>query len=204
MGGLFITIEGVEGSGKTTIANILAQWLQEKGLKVNLTSEPGSTFLGSQIREILTKGSERTAWAEAFLFLADRAEHVTKVIKPALERGEIVVCDRYSDSTIAYQAFGLGLNLEQIFELNQIATNGLSPDLTLLLDVPPEIGLARVQKKTVFEERELHFHQRVRWGYLWLAQREPERIKVLDASLNLEIVIAKAKKLVEEALSRWL
>lgn len=203
MRGLFVTVEGVEGSGKTTVTHSLAEWLRQKGVKVLVTAEPGDTPLGARIRDLLANFSERTAWAEAFLFLADRAEHVERVINPALERGEIVLCDRFTDSTIAYQAFGLGLPLETLNELNRIATNGLVPDLTLLLDVDPETGLQRVKNETVFERRQLHFHQRVRWGYLWLAKREPNRIKVVDASQPLEIVISKAQRYVEEALVRW-
>ncbi|MFN4180187.1 MAG: dTMP kinase [Armatimonadota bacterium] len=203
MRGLFITVEGVEGSGKTTVSQSLAERLRQKGLKVLVTAEPGDTPLGARIRELLVNFSERTAWAEAFLFLADRAEHVRRVVRPALERGETVLCDRFTDSTIAYQAFGLGLPLEAIIELNRIATDGLVPDLTLLLDVDPEIGLQRVKDKTVFEQRDLHFHQRVRWGYLWLAKREPNRIKVVDASQPLEIVISQSLQLVEEALEKW-
>ncbi|MGQ9728127.1 MAG: dTMP kinase, partial [Candidatus Fervidibacter sp.] len=146
MRGLFVTVEGVEGSGKTTITQMLAYWLTQKGLSVTVTSEPGSTLLGKKIRELLMTVEERTAWAEAFLFLADRTEHVAKVILPALKRGEIVLCDRFVDSTIAYQAFGLGLNLERLTELNRIATNGLTPDLTLLLDLDPKVGLSRSQQ----------------------------------------------------------
>jgi len=201
--GMFVTVEGVEGSGKTTVTQLLAERLRQKGLNVLVTAEPGDTPLGQHIRKLLTDFGERTAWAEAFLFLADRAEHVAKVIRPALERGEIVLCDRFTDSTIAYQAFGLGLPLEALAELNRVATNGLVPDLTLLLDVDPELGLQRVRDKTVFERRDLHFHQRVRWGYLWLARKEPNRIKVLDASLPLEVVAIQAQRFVEEALERW-
>ncbi len=203
MRGLFVTVEGVEGSGKTTVTQSLAERLRQKGLQVLVTAEPGDTPLGARIRELLVNFSERTAWAEAFLFLADRAEHVKRIIRPALERGETVFCDRFTDSTIAYQAFGLGLPLEAIIELNRIATDGLVPDLTLLLDVDPEIGLQRVKNKTVFEQRDLHFHQRVRWGYLWLAKREPNRIKVVDASQPLEIVISQSLQLIEEALKKW-
>ncbi len=203
MNGLFVTVEGVEGSGKTTVTHLLAKWLRQKGFTVVVTAEPGDTTLGAHIRDLLANFSERTAWTEAFLFLADRAEHVERVISPALERGEIVLCDRFTDSTVAYQAFGLGLPLETLIELNRIATNGLVPDLTLLLDVDPEIGLQRAKNKTVFERRDLHFHQRVRWGYLWLAKREPNRIKVVDASQPLEIVISKAQQYVEGALLRW-
>jgi dTMP kinase len=203
MRGLLVTFEGVEGSGKTTVAKAIAENLCQKGLTVVVTAEPGTTLVGSQIRQLLATVSERTAWTEAFLFLADRAEHVAKVIKPALERGEIVLCDRFTDSTIAYQGFGLGLPLEWLMQLNSIATNGLVPDLTLLLDIDPEMGLKRSQRETVFERRSLDFHQRVRWGYLWLAKQEPHRVKVIDASQPLESVLTQALRLVEEALARW-
>jgi len=203
MRGLFVTVEGVEGSGKTTVAEAIADNLSRKGLTVMVTAEPGATSVGNHIRQLLATVDERTAWTEAFLFLADRAEHVTKVIKPALEQGKIVLCDRFTDSTIAYQGFGLGLPLEWLTQLNAIATNGLVPDLTLLLDIDPEVGLKRSQRETVFERRSLDFHQRVRWGYLWLAKQEPHRIKVIDASQPLESVLAQAMQLVEEALVRW-
>jgi dTMP kinase len=203
MRGLFVTFEGVEGSGKTTVAKAIAENLRQKGLTVVVTAEPGTTSVGRQIRQLLATVDERTAWTETFLFLADRAEHVAKVIKPALERGEIVLCDRFTDSTIAYQGFGLGLPLEWLTQLNSIATNGLVPDLTLLLDIDPEMGLKRSQRETVFERRSLDFHQRVRWGYLWLAKQEPHRVKVIDASQPLESVLTQAMRLVEEALARW-
>jgi dTMP kinase len=203
MRGLFVTFEGVEGSGKTTVAKAIAENLRQKGLTVVVTAEPGTTSVGRQIRQLLATVDERTAWTETFLFLADRAEHVAKVIKPALERGEIVLCDRFTDSTIAYQGFGLGLPLEWLMQLNSIATNGLVPDLTLLLDIDPEMGLKRSQRETVFERRSLDFHQRVRWGYLWLAKQEPHRVKVIDASQPLESVLTQALRLVEEALARW-
>jgi len=203
MRGLFVTFEGVEGSGKTTVAEAIAENLRQKGLTVTVTAEPRDTSVGRQIRQLLATVDERTAWTETFLFLADRAEHVAKVIKPALERGEIVLCDRFTDSTIAYQGFGLGLPLEWLTQLNSIATNGLVPDLTLLLDIDPEMGLKRSQRETVFERRSLDFHQRVRWGYLWLAKQEPHRVKVIDASQPLESVLTQALRLVEEALARW-
>jgi dTMP kinase len=154
-------------------------------LPVLLTSEPHTAY----IKQFLMTVNERTAWTETFLFLADRAEHVAKVIRPALQRGEIVLCDRFIDSTIAYQGFGLGLPVEQLMQLNDTATGGLVPNLTILLDIEPEIGLRRSQRKTVFERRSLEFHERVRYGYLWLASREPHRIKVGDASQPLESVV---------------
>ncbi len=203
MRGLFVTFEGVEGSGKTTVAEAIADDLSRKGLTVVVTAEPGATLVGSHIRQLLATVSERRAWSEAFLFLADRAEHVAKVIRPALEQGKIVLCDRFTDSTIAYQGFGLGLPLEWLTQLNSIATNGLVPDLTLLLDIEPEAGLKRSRQETVFERRSLDFHQRVRYGYLWLANQEPHRVKVIDASQPIEFVLSKALQIVEEALARW-
>jgi len=185
MHGLFITFEGVDGSGKTTVANLVADYLRQQGLPVLLTAEPHTAF----IRRLLMTIGERTAWTETFLFLADRAEHVAKVIRPALQRGEIVLCDRFTDSTIAYQGFGLGLPIEQLMQLNNTATGGLVPNLTILLDIEPEIGLRRSQRETVFERRALEFHERVRYGYLWLASRELHRIKVVDASQPLESVV---------------
>ena len=185
MHGLFVTFEGIDGSGKTTVANLVADCLRQQGLTVLLTSEPHTAF----IKKLLMTTDERTAWTETFLFLADRAEHVAKVIRPALQRGEIVLCDRFIDSTIAYQGFGLGLPVEQLMQLNNTATGGLAPNLTILLDTDPEIGLRRSQRKTVFERRSLEFHERVRYGYLWLASRDPHRIKVVDASQPLESVV---------------
>jgi dTMP kinase len=185
MHGLFVTFEGIDGSGKTTVANLVADHLQRHGLPVLLTSEPHTAY----IKQFLMTVNERTAWTETFLFLADRAEHVAKVIKPALQRGEIVLCDRFIDSTIAYQGFGLGLPVEQLMQLNDTSTGGLVPNLTILLDIEPETGLRRSQRKTIFERRSLEFHERVRYGYLWLASREPHRIKVVDASQPLESVI---------------
>jgi dTMP kinase len=182
--GFFITFEGVDGSGKTTVANLVADCLRQQGLPVLLTSEPHTAF----IRQLLMTTDERTAWTETFLFLADRAEHVAKVIRPTLQRGEIVLCDRFIESTIAYQGFGLGLPVEQLMQLNDTVTGGLVPNLTILLDTDPEIGLRRSQRKTIFERRSLEFHERVRYGYLWLASREPHRIKVVDASQPLESV----------------
>jgi len=185
MHGLFVTFEGVDGSGKTTVANLVADCFRRQGLPVLLTSEPNTTY----IKQFLMTVNERTAWTETFLFLADRAEHVAKVIRPALQRGEIVLCDRFIDSTIAYQGFGLGLPVDQLRQLNDAVTGGLVPNLTILLDIEPELGLRRSQRKTIFERRSLEFHERVRYGYLWLASREPHRIKVVDASQSLEFIV---------------
>ncbi len=207
MRGLFISVEGVEGSGKTTVVKALADWISQNELEVIVTAEPGGTDLGERIRQLLLDPHPSSLiphpLSEAFLFFADRADHVAKVIRPALEQGKIVLCDRFADSTFAYQSFGLGLSLGLLKGLNGIATGGVMPDLTLLLDIDPEIGLQRIQKKTVFERYPLPFHQRVRWGYLWLAKHEPNRIKVIDAGQTMGAVLAQAKTLAEEAIASW-
>jgi dTMP kinase len=196
MHGLFVTFEGVDGSGKTTVVNLVADYLRQRGLPVLLTSEPNTTH----IKQFLMTVNERTAWTETFMFLADRAEHVAKVIRPALQRGETVLCDRFIDSTIAYQGFGLGLPVDLLMQLNDTATGGLVPNLTILLDIEPEIGLRRSQRKTIFERRSLAFHERVRYGYLWLASREPHRIKVVDASQPLESVVEQTLEILTRSL----
>jgi dTMP kinase len=203
MRGLFITVEGIDGSGKTTVANAVAERLRREGFAVVVTAEPGGTPLGERLRQLLLHEKPLSAWAEAFLFLAARAEHVAQVIRPALREGTIVLCDRFADSTIAYQGFGRGLPVDELRRLNEVATGGLHPHLTILLDVNPEIGLQRVQRPTVFEGRDLAFHHRVRQGFLWLAAQEPHRIKIVDASQPLEAVIEQANALVREAMQRW-
>ena len=203
MQGLFITVEGIDGSGKTTVANAVAERLRQEGFAVVVTAEPGGTPLGERLRQFLLREKPLSAWAEAFLFLAARAEHVAQVIRPALREGTIVLCDRFADSTIAYQGFGRGLPVDELRRLNEVATGGLHPHLTILLDVSPEIGLQRVQRPTVFEGRDLAFHHRVRQGFLWLAAQEPHRIKIVDASQPLEAVIEQANALVREAMQRW-
>jgi len=189
--GFFITFEGIDGSGKTTVTNLVADYLRQQDLPVLLTSEPNTAY----IKQFLMTVNERTAWTETFLFLADRAEHVAKVIRPALQRGETVLCDRFIDSTIAYQGFGLELPVEQLMQLNDTATGGLVPNMTILLDIEPEIGLRRSQRKTIFERRSLEFHEQVRHGYLWLASREPHRIKFVDASQPLESVVEQTLRI---------
>jgi dTMP kinase len=203
MQGVFITVEGVEGSGKTTVVQAVADRLRQAGVPVVVTAEPGGTPLGAHVRAWLLQGGHRSGWAEAFLFLASRAEHVAQVIRPALQRGDVVLCDRYTDSTLAYQGFGLGLPLKGLRTLNALATGDLQPHLTLLLDLDPVIGLQRVARTTAFERRDLAFHRRVRAGYLQLAQEEPHRIKVVDAHRSLDEVLQTCIALVSEAIHRW-
>ena len=184
---MFITIEGVEGSGKTTQVGRLGEALAREGRRVCVTREPGGTPLGSKIRALLLEESiEIGLRAELLLMLADRAEHVERTIRPALELGEVVLCDRFSDSTLAYQAFGRGLPLEQVRRADEEARGGLLPDLTLVLDCPVEVGLERTRRRRAtagadrFESEALAFHERVRQGFLALARESPERIRVLD------------------------
>jgi len=178
MAGLFLTLEGLDGSGKTTQAGLLRAFLEERGLRVVLTREPGGGL--PSVRDLLL-GGELSPEAEYLLFSADRAEHVRRVILPSLERGAWVVSDRYLDSSLAYQGFGRGLPLSWLLEVAREATLGLTPRLTFLLDLPPEEALRRVKDPDRLEREGLAFFQRVREGYLFLAEREPHRFVVLDA-----------------------
>jgi dTMP kinase len=202
--GRFITIEGPDGSGKTTQVEALAQRLQQAGVPVVVTREPGGTRLGEQLREILlarSGGVEPTdALTDAFLFEAARRQLVRLVIRPALADGKTVVCGRYSDSTFAYQGFGAGLPLDVLRELDAAATDGLRPDLTILLDLPVEVGLGRKgpDDTTRFEaEHDVAFHRRVRAGFLTLAGEEPGRIGIVDATLSVDEVAERVWSLVE-------
>jgi dTMP kinase len=206
--GRFITIEGPDGSGKTTQVERLAERLRAAGRPVVVTREPGGTRLGEQLREILLArhgGVEPTdALTDAFLFEAARRHLVRQVIQPALEDEAIVVCGRYFDSTFAYQGFGAGVPLETLHALDDAATGGLSPDLTILLDLPVEAGLARVAPDDVtrFEaEHDLAFHRRVRDGFLQLAGDEPERFVIVDATRSADEVAAEVWQAVERAIT---
>ncbi|MCS7223185.1 MAG: dTMP kinase [Armatimonadetes bacterium] len=200
MRGFFVSVEGGEGSGKTTVCQHLGEWLKERGYPVIVSSEPGSTAIGESIRQLLLMERVRDPKTEALLFLAARAEHVDQVLRPHLLDGGIVICDRFTDSTLAYQGFGLGLAIGELERFNDWVTAGLKPDLTILLDIDPELGLKRSQRETVFERRDLSFHQRVRAGYLWLAKREPHRFRIVTASGALEQVLQETRRVVEDAL----
>lgn len=191
--GLFITFEGTDGCGKTTQIELLKTYLETKGYKVILTREPGAKGLGTKLREILLNyDGEVSSNCESFLFLADRAQHVDTLIKPAIERGEIVLCDRHTDSTVAYQGYGRGLDLEQIHMLNNLATSGLKPDITFLFDIDIETAQQRVGKsKDRMESAGMEFFKRVRQGYLEIAKSEPQRVKVLDATQKVEDISQK-------------
>ncbi|HOA82543.1 MAG TPA: dTMP kinase [Thermodesulfovibrio thiophilus] len=184
--GIFITFEGIEGSGKTTQIKLLGERLKKQGLKVLTTYEPGDTDVGQKIRNILLESEINiNPLCELILYFADRVQHVNEKIKPYLETGFIVICDRFTDSTVAYQGYARGVSIDIIKELNRILFNEFKPDLTILLDLPVIIGLKRnqqINKTDRFELEDLAFHDRVREGYLKLAEIEPERFFILDAT----------------------
>lgn len=188
--GLFITFEGTDGCGKTTQIEMLKDYFEKQGRTVLLTREPGAKGLGTNLREILLNyDGEVSPVCESFLFLADRAQHVDTIIKPAVARGEIVLCDRHTDSTVAYQGYGRELDIEQIKMLNNIATSGLKPDLTFIFDIDIDTAQKRVGKnKDRMESAGIEFFKRVRNGYLEIAKQEPERVKVLDGSKSIETI----------------
>ena len=186
--GMFITFEGADGCGKTTQMKLLAEYLEEKRVSVVITREPGGKGLGEKVREILLNYdgpvSDR---CESFLFLADRAQNIDTIVNPAVEEEKIVLCDRHIDSTVAYQGYGRGLDIERIKMLNNIATNWRKPDLTLVFDIDVETSMKRVgAEKDRMESAGIEFHNRVREGYLEIAKQEPQRIKVIDASKSIE------------------
>lgn len=205
--GRFITLEGPEGSGKTTASRHLAAWLRTRGVEVVLTHEPGGTPLGEEIRRIVLHmrgmSDDLDARADALLYAAGRAQHVARVIRPGLERGAWVVCARYADSSLAYQGAGYGNDLDELRRLQSFATYEVRPDLTLLLDVPVEVGLSRKRhgEWNRFEDNEgAAFFEQVRAGYLRLAAKEPERIKVIDGAGTVGEADAAIRVLVEPLL----
>lgn len=202
--GLFITFEGADGCGKTTQIKLVKDYLEKSGYEVVLTREPGAKGLGEKIREILLNYdaivSDR---CESFLFLADRAQNIDTIVNPAVEKGKIVLCDRHIDSTVAYQGYGRGLNLERINKLNLLATDGRVPDLTIVFDIDVETSMQRVGKeKDRMESAGIEFHNRVRNGYLEIAKNEPERVKVVDGRESIEKVFENVKDLVNKTLQK--
>lgn len=199
---LFITFEGADGCGKTTQIELINKYLQEKGYKTLVTREPGAKGLGEKLREILLNyEGEVSPNCESFLFLADRAQHVDCIIKPALKNNTIVLCDRHTDSTIAYQGYGRQLNIQEIKKLNDIAVNGLKPDLTIVFDIDVETSMQRVGKtKDRMESAGMEFFNRVRNGYLEIAKDEPNRVKVINSADTIENIHTKVVELVEEVI----
>ncbi len=200
--GLFITFEGTDGCGKTTQLNKVKDFLQEQGYNVVTTREPGALDIGQKIRDILLHHEGFVAdRCEMFLFLADRAQHVEAFIKPAIAAGKIVLCDRHVDSTIAYQGYGRGQDVQLLKDLNEIAVNGLSPDLTLYFDVSAETAQTRVgDDKDRMESAGIIFHKQVRQGYLALQKENPERIKLINANNSIETVFEDTKKVIIKLL----
>lgn len=200
--GLFITLEGADGCGKTTQLNLLKEYLTSKGYEIVVTREPGGKGLGEKLREILLNyDGEVSDRCEAFLYLADRAQNIDTIIKPAINSGKIVLCDRHTDSSVAYQGYGREQNIDNINMLNELAVNGVHPDLTIVFDIDTETSMARVgAEKDRLESAGIEFHKRVRNGYLEIAKKNPQRIKVVDASQTIEDVQRDVIKIIEEVL----
>jgi dTMP kinase len=202
--GIFITLEGIEGCGKSTQAGLLREFLAECGLEVVLTREPGGSAIGEKIRSILLD-PDNTGMApmtELLLYEASRRQHMQEVIGPALREGKAVLCDRFFDASTAYQGYGRGIDVDTVIYLNLVATGGRKPDLTIVLDLPVSVGLKRLGKNLDRIEREaVEFHERVRNGYLETARREPERIMVVDAGGSVEETFLKVKAPVESMLA---
>lgn len=202
--GIFVSLEGPEGAGKSTQLKLISKALETINYKHVVTRDPGGTGLGRQIRRIvLNPDNQIEQIAELLLYQADRAQNVAEVIKPALNQGLLVFCDRYIDSTLAYQGFGRGMSMSLIEQMNEVSTEGLKPELTILFDIESEEGLARLHpgSQDRLEREALEFHQRVRAGYKQLSEKEPERWQVLDASKSLTTVQAAFKKILSEKLS---
>lgn len=199
MRGVLITVEGVEGSGKTTQMRRLARWLTRRGYPVEQTREPDGTPLGTAVRRLFERRPQPLA--EMFLFLAARHQHVAERITPWLRRGRVVLCDRYTDATVAYQGYARGLDPEMIRELNVRATGGVLPDLTLLFDLDPAVGFRRIgRRRDTFERQALAFHRRVRQGYLEIQRAEPKRVRRIDAACPPAAVAADVQAIVGEYL----
>lgn len=200
---LFITFEGADGCGKTTQIELLNEYLHKKGFKTLVTREPGAKGLGEKLREILLNyDGEVSPNCESFLFLADRAQHVDCIIKPALKDGVIVLCDRHTDSTVAYQGYGRQLDIEQIKKLNEVAVNGLKPDLTIVFDIDIETSMQRVgNTKDRMESAGIDFFNRVRNGYLAIAKEEPNRVKVINSADAIENIHKQVIELVDKQVN---
>lgn len=202
--GLFITFEGTDGSGKTTQIRLLQEWLQEQGYRCVLSREPGGTVISEKIREIILDKNHREmdARAEALLYAAARAQHVAQVVRPALADGSMVICDRFTDSSIAYQAYGRGLG-EDVAAINEFATGGLKPDVTFFLRLSPEMGKRRIEgrQQDRIELEKMEFHRQVCLGYEELERREPKRIIGIEASDSIEAISAVIRRRMEELLS---
>ena len=209
----FVTFEGGDGTGKTTQVRALNNFLVENGRGCVVTREPGGTTLGKLIRQVLVEVSEHeiSSSTELFLYLADRAQHVNEIVRPAIDGGKVVLCDRFTDSTVAYQGYGRGIDLALLQQLNRLAGGGVRPDITFLLDCPVKLGLSRTNKRQSesgqpredrFEREKIEFHDKVRAGFLEMAQAEPARFRVIDASRSIEEVWLDIQNIAEKEILR--
>ena len=210
---LFITFEGVEGSGKTTQIQRLKKYLTRKGIPCKVTREPGGPPISEKIRKILLDPDHREMLplSELFLYEASRAQHIKEVIKPFLKKGGVILCDRFNDATLAYQGYGRKIDCDLIQKLNRFSSQGIEPDLTLLLDCPSDLGLKRAlqrnrisknEKEGRFEREKIQFHRRVRKGYLAIAKKEPRRVKIIDTRAGEEKVFEEIREIVDDLLVR--
>lgn len=200
--GLFVTFEGADGCGKTTQINLLNEYLIKKNYKTVVTLEPGGSEIGKNLRQILLhhKGFVSNR-AELFLYLADRAQHIDEIVVKNISEGKIVLCDRCIDSTVAYQGYARGGDIEKINFLNEIATGGVKPDITFVLDIDSEIAQQRLgQEKDRLEKEGLEFHKSVRFGYLELAKKYPDRIKVINSNKSIEEVFLEVRSYIDKLL----
>jgi dTMP kinase len=209
----FITFEGVEGSGKTTQIEHLKRYLFQQGIPCKVTREPGGSPIAEKIRKLLLNPDHAgmTPISELFLYEAARAQHVREVIEPLLKKEIVVLCDRFNDATLAYQGFGRGIDLGLVESLNLSSSQGLKPDITFLLDCPSDLGLKRAVRRNQLEKKEredrferekIQFHRRVRRGYLFLARKEPHRIKVIDTRQGEERVFEKIRRIIDQIIVR--
>lgn len=199
--GIFITFEGGEGAGKTSLIEKIKESLLKRNLSLVFTREPGGTKFGEEIRNLLLKNRTEKVYskAELCLFLASRAQHIQTVIRPSLQDGKIVLCDRYNDSSVAYQGYARGLGIEEVIAFSSYIVEKTVPDLTLYLDIDPKIGLSRVKSKyDRIESEKISFHQKIRDGFLLLAKKYPDRIKILDAGKSKEEVFEIAMNYIEK------
>jgi dTMP kinase len=211
---MFITLEGIEGSGKTTQIGRLVKYLENRGIECVTTRQPGGTLIGENIRSILLDpaNSALKPMTELLLYMADRSQHIFEMIKPCLEAGKTVVCDRYFDATLVYQGFARGLSIELIGKLHQLLFDDLKPDVTLLLDLSPQVGLERAWQQlntgqrsgaeSRFEAETVAFHEKVRAGYLELARLEPDRFRIIDAAKTQDQVFAAISKVLSALLEQ--
>jgi dTMP kinase len=202
--GILVTFEGIEGSGKSTQIGLACEYWEGEGYPCLVTKEPGGCPLGEEIRKILLdKGELRiNPLAELFLIEADRAEHVAEVLRPALEKGQMILCDRYTDATIAYQGYGRGVDIGLIEKMNQWATGGLTPHCTIMLDCPVDLGMTRAQGEDRFEREAPAFHERVREGYLRIAQQDPMRVRVISGTGEQGAIQEEIRRIIRPLLER--